>query len=399
MTTQDNGKPRILVTAAAGTTGTAVTRQLLDKGYPVTALVRREDTRSAALAKAGATIVIGDLIETDDLRQAMQGVQRAYFVAPWTPTQLHGAMNFAVAAADAKLETVVAITQWLAQPNHPSVATRQSYMTDRIFEWMPGVDTVAVNTGWFADNYMGVLPMAAQLGIFPFRLGDAKVAPVSSEDIARVAVGALINPAPHVGRYYRPTGPELLGPDQLAATFAKVFGRPVQYQELSERMFFKAVKSAGLTVGPHHMAQLRHYIEDYRRGSFSAGAVTDTVREVGGAEPEDFETIVRRHADANPMSQPSLANKVRAVAGFIKILLTPAPDLSAYDTAQHQPLLRAPEYGINNAAWRETHDVTGAFGTTRAHESGHIRVPSREPRSSTSRTEPNTAVATPFVNQ
>ena len=39
----------------------------------------------------------------------MQGVQRAYFVAPWTPTQLHGAMNFAVAAADAKLETVVAI--------------------------------------------------------------------------------------------------------------------------------------------------------------------------------------------------------------------------------------------------------------------------------------------------
>ena len=240
------------------------------------------------------------------------------------------------------------------------------------------MDTVTINTGWFADNYMGVLPMAAQLGIFPFRLGDAKVAPVSSEDIARVAVGALVNPAPHVGRYYRPTGPELLSPDQLAATFGKVFGRPVAYQELSERMFFKAVKSAGLTVHPHHMSQLRHYIEDYRRGSFSAGEVTDTVREVGGTDPEDFEAIVRRHAAADPMSQPSLANKLRAVAGFIKILLTPAPDLSAYDTAQHQPLLRAPEYGMDNAAWRETHDVTGAFGTTRAHEDGHIRAASRE---------------------
>ena len=378
MRTQDTRKPRILVTAATGKTGTAVTRQLLDQGYPVTALARREDNRSAALAKAGATIVVGDFIEPDDLRHAMQGVQRAYFAAPWTPAQLHGAMNFAVAAADAKLETVVAITQWLAQPNHPSVATRQSYLTDRIFDWMPGVDTVTVNTGWFADNYMGVLPMAAQLGIFPFRLGDAKVAPVSSEDIARVAVGVLVNPALHVGRYYRPTGPELLGPDQLAATFAKVFGRPVRYQELSEKMFFKAVRSEGLIVHPHHMAQLRHYIEDYRRGSFSIGAVNDTVREVGGAEPEDFETIVRRHADSDPMSKPSVANKLRAVAGFIKILLTPTPDLPGYETAQHQPLLRAPEYGIDNAAWRDTHDVTGAFGATSALEYDHIGVPSRE---------------------
>ena len=186
------------------------------------------------------------------------------------------------------------------------------------------------------------------------------------------------HPAPHVGRYYRPTGPEILGPLQLAATFAKVFGRPVTYLELSERMFFKAVKSAGLTVHPHHMAQLRHYIEDYRRGSFSAGAVNDTVREVGGSDPEDFETIVRRHAESDPMSQPSLANKLRAVAGFIKILLTPAPDLSGYETSHHQPLLRAPEYGIDNTAWRETHDVTGAFGTTSAHTQGHTRVPSRE---------------------
>ena len=73
MTTQDSHKPRILVTAATGKTGTAVTRQLLDKGYPVTALARREDRRSAALAKAGATIAVGNLIEPDDLRRHAGG--------------------------------------------------------------------------------------------------------------------------------------------------------------------------------------------------------------------------------------------------------------------------------------------------------------------------------------
>lgn len=123
MIARDNSKPRILVVAATGRTGMAVTRQLLELGYPVTALVRRQDRRSVALADAGATITVGDLVEPDDLRRAMRGAQRAYFAAPWIPTQLHGAINFAVAAEDARLETVVAVTQWLGQPNHPSVAT------------------------------------------------------------------------------------------------------------------------------------------------------------------------------------------------------------------------------------------------------------------------------------
>ena len=98
-----NSKPRVLVTGASGHTGKAVTQQLLEKGYPVTAFVRRLDHRSEALSDAGASIFVGDLVEPDDLRQAMDGVHRAYFIAPWTPTQLHGAMNFAVAAQDAQL--------------------------------------------------------------------------------------------------------------------------------------------------------------------------------------------------------------------------------------------------------------------------------------------------------
>lgn len=155
-------------------------------------------------------------------------------------------MNFALAAADSRLEVVVSLTQWLAQPHHPSVATRQSYLTDRVFDWMPGVDTVTINTGWFADNCMAVLGTIAQLGIFPFPLGAAKTAPVSNEDIARVVVGVLTNPAPRVGKFYRPTGPELLDPHQLAAVYAKVLERRVKYQSLSDRMFLKALSAMGM---------------------------------------------------------------------------------------------------------------------------------------------------------
>ena len=311
-------KPRILVTAAAGKTGSAVTHQLLAKGYPVNALVHREDHRSKALARAGARIFVGNFVEPDDLRRAMQDVQRAYYCAPWIPEQLHGAMNFAVVAADSGLEVVVAVTQWLAQPHHPSVATRQSYLTDRVFDWMP-VDTVTINTGWFANNYMAVLGTIAQLGIFPFPLGDGRTAPVSNEDIAGVVVGTLTNPAPYIGKYYRPTGPELLDPHQLAAIFAKVLDRPVKYKPLSDRMFLKALKVMGMEH--HMMAQLRHYVEEYRRGAFEAGAPNDVVLEIGGSQPEDFETITRRYVAVNPMARRSVVNKLRGLGNFIKISL------------------------------------------------------------------------------
>jgi len=364
-------KPRILVTAAAGKTGAAVTHQLLERGYPVNALVRRQDRRAAALAQAGANVLVGNFIEPDDLRHAMRGVQRAYFCAPWRPEQLHGAMNFAVSAADARLEVVVAITQWLAQPQHPSVATRQSYLTDRIFGWMQGVDVVTLNTGWFADNYMAVLGTIAQLGIFPFPLGEGRTAPVSNEDIARVVVGALTDPTPHLGKYYRPTGPELLDPHQLAAVYAKVLGRSVRYRPLSDRMFLKALSAMGME--PYMMSQLRHYVEEYRRGAFEVGAPNDVVLEVGGSEPEGFETITRRYVATSPMARRTTSNRLRALAEFMKTLLTRTPDLEAYERSQNHPLLREPKYGLDFGPWLVPHGEPGAYGAHSALSEGHLQ--------------------------
>ena len=41
-------KPRILVTSAAGRTGAAAVHELLAKGFPVRAFVRREDARPSS---------------------------------------------------------------------------------------------------------------------------------------------------------------------------------------------------------------------------------------------------------------------------------------------------------------------------------------------------------------
>ena len=73
-------KPKILVTSAAGRTGSAAVLQLLEKGYPVRAFVRRRDARNEALKNAGAEIFVGDLFDFRDLRRALAGRLRSLTV-------------------------------------------------------------------------------------------------------------------------------------------------------------------------------------------------------------------------------------------------------------------------------------------------------------------------------
>ena len=70
-------KPTILVTGAAGKTGAVVVEQLIAGGFPVRALVRRNDGRAEWLASLGAEAVEGDLLDIGSLRFVLDGVRRA----------------------------------------------------------------------------------------------------------------------------------------------------------------------------------------------------------------------------------------------------------------------------------------------------------------------------------
>jgi len=209
-------KPRIIVTGATGKTGSLVVSELLKAGFPVRALVHRQDGRSEQLKAQGAELAISDLSDVERVSDALKDVQRAYFCPPYDPYMIQGAVAFAVAAKEARLEPIVGLSQWLASPSHPSLSTRQSWLVDRLFSMTPGVAHTVVNPGFFADTYLVTIGLAAHFGIFPWMYGNSRNAPPSSEDIARVAVAAMMDPARHAGKSYRPTGPELLGAEDMA---------------------------------------------------------------------------------------------------------------------------------------------------------------------------------------
>src|SRR6516162_10513188 len=345
-------KPRIIVTGATGKTGSVVVSELLKAGYPVRALVHKEDGRSAHLKAQGAELAVADMSDVERVADALKDVQRAYFCPPFDPYMIQGAVAFAVAAREARLEHIVGLTQWLASPSHPSLMTRQLWLVDRLFSMTPGVAHMILRPGIFADAYLTTIASAVHLGIFLWMSGNSRNAPPSNDDIARVAVAALMNPARHAGKSYRPTGPELLGPEDMAKAIGRAVGRSVRFVKTPTWLFMKGARMSGLPID--EFSGVRYYIDDHERGAFELGAPTTDVLDVTGRPAEDFETIARRYA-APFLNQRTFANWLRAVAQFILTPLSPGFNLDRYDRELRRPFPQEPQFATDSKVWRREH--------------------------------------------
>ncbi|HTQ20205.1 NmrA family NAD(P)-binding protein [Mycobacterium sp.] len=363
---------RVLVTAATGKIGGAVAAQLLEKGVPTRALVHREDARSARLRALGAEVVVADMFDIQQVAATVEGIDRVFFNPPYHPHALDSAVAFAVAARRSGVEAVVALGQWLASPEHPSLMTRHAWLIDQLFELLPDTAHVAVDPGFFADNYLNLLPMAAQLGVLPSPTGAGRNAPPSNEDIARVAVGALLDPHRHDGRAYRPTGPTLLTGAQIADAIGEALGRRVRHIDIPPRMFMKAVRVNAKRLGADLFFEsgVRHYLPETALGAFEVGGPTTHVRDVAGVEPEDFLTIARRYV-GGPETRRTAGNFMRQLWNFMLTGLTPMHDLDKFDRLQQHPQPAQPRFSAQSAVWRHEHapvdPSNGRYGVIQTH--------------------------------
>lgn len=347
---------RVLVTGATGRIGAAVTAQLIEKGVATRALVHREDERSARLREAGAEVVVADMFDYRQVEAAMTGVERVFFNPPVHPHALDSGVAFAVAARRAGVEALVALGQWLASPEHPALATRQQWLLDKVFGLLPDTAHIAVDPGFFADNYLQLVPTASMLGVFPMPAGVGRNAPPSNEDIARVVVGGLLDPHRHDGGAYRPTGPKLLSAPEIADVIGEAVGRKVRHIEVPPSMFMRAVRmnAKRSKADMYFESVLRHYLSEHALGTWEAGGPTTHVRDVAGVEPEDFLTIARRYA-AEPAAQRTVGNIARAIADSLSMALVPMHRLDRFDRMQQHPQPAQPRFSGESAFWRGEH--------------------------------------------
>ncbi|WP_072379238.1 NmrA family NAD(P)-binding protein [Novosphingobium sp. NDB2Meth1] len=346
--------PLILVSGATGGVGQPLVADLLARGLPVRALVRRHDARSAALVAKGAEIVTADLFDADQLADAMKGVRRAFYLPPMRPHMMQSAVAFALAAKAARVEHVVSMSQWTSHRAHPANMTRQTWLNDGLFDLVPGAGHTVFNPGMFAHNFLRTIDFAALLGFYPVLSGKGRAAPVSNEDMARTAAVILAEgPERHAGKRYRPTGPELLDGREMAAVIARVVGHGVLPFDMPFWLFAKAARLQG--VDPYEIASLSHYLEDMRAGTFAfEGGVTDVVEALTGTPAESFEATARRYA-ALPFARQTLANRLKAFVNFNRVPFQPGVNVRRLERRLGVPELAEPSLAVADPVWRQTH--------------------------------------------
>jgi uncharacterized protein YbjT (DUF2867 family) len=240
----------VILVTTAGKVGAEAARLLREQDTPVRVLVRDPGQATAkALAAAGAEIAAGDLAVPATIDAAMAGVSAVILVSPAVPAQ---ELNVVASAARAGVAHVVKATS-KASADSP-IARRRGQAEIEAGLAAAGIPHTLLRSNAYMQNVL----------------------------------------APHAGKTYWLTGPELLSNYDVAAVLSKLLSRAVTYRELT----FAENKAAMIRAGvPEPIAQQNAQAFSLTADG-DAAWVTDDVPAILGRPARSFEQFAADHAAA-----------------------------------------------------------------------------------------------------
>ena len=291
----------ILVTGAAGAVGGIgrnVTEMLLGGGHRVRAMVRREDARAEGLRRLGAEVIVGDLTDLAAVHRAVEGCKRIYFGMSVSAAYLEATVNLAAVARHHGVEAIVnmsqmtvsqmSITETTDSPQH-----KLHWLAEQALAWS-GLPVVTMRPTVFLEGFFqgraaaGVRDSDAL--VLPF--GGGRTAPISAVDVAHAVALVLDEPAPHIGRIYDFTGPELADLTHFAKVFSEVLGRAIIYRDVPVDAWIGRMREVGLPE--HLLAHLAAMARLHQQGRYDR--MTDDFTRLTGQAPTSMREFVQAHA-------------------------------------------------------------------------------------------------------
>jgi uncharacterized protein YbjT (DUF2867 family) len=283
----------VLISGATGDTGRAAVKEAIALGLDVRAMVHNRDARSEALEKLGAEVVLGDLLEIDTIRAAMEGVDAAYFVWPVAPGLIHATVNFAQAAREADVSTVINLSQRSANRLSTSNSCRDSFIAEQVLNWS-GLSVIHLRPTYFLEwlLYPWQLPYLQQ-GVLRMPVGKGRHSPIAADDQGRVIAALLKSPEAYIGKTIPISGPVEMDHEQMAAELTQALGRKIVFQDLPIDEYCRSLETMG--VPPYVVQHLGGAMDDYQHGHMSGA--DNNVEKLTGRRSMTVGEFARAHAD------------------------------------------------------------------------------------------------------
>lgn len=266
-----------------GQIGGVVARTLLASKQPVRAVVR-DAAKGQAWADRGCEVALATIDDAAALTEAFRGAEALFVLVPPNFDPLPGfpeaqaiGETLRTALTQAKPGRVVYLSTIGAQATETNLLTQHTIIEHAI-AGLP-MPTVFLRPAWFMENSSWDVAPAIGQGVIPSFLQplDKPLPMVSTADIGRVAA-SLLQETWSGHRIVELEGPHRVTPNEIAAIFARLLGRPVRMEAVPRESWEPLFKSQGMKNPTPRIRMLDGFNEgwiDFEQGE--AGSEKGTV--------------------------------------------------------------------------------------------------------------------------
>lgn len=239
------------ITGITGKVGGAAARALLASGQKVRAVVR-DGYKARPWAALGCEVAVAEMEDADALARAFADCTGVFVLPPpcFDPLPGFPEARASIAAVRQALEAarparVVCLSTVGAQATQPNLLSQRSLMEEALSP-LP-LPLALLRPAWFLDNLAWDVAPARERGVLPGFLQplDRPVPMVSTLDVGRVAA-ELLQEDWQGRRVVELEGPARVTQHEIAATFARVLGRPVQAEAVPRQTWGALFREQGM---------------------------------------------------------------------------------------------------------------------------------------------------------
>ncbi|WP_250515993.1 NmrA family NAD(P)-binding protein [Caballeronia sp. INDeC2] len=239
------------ITGITGQVGGALANALLEAGKPIRAVLRDEN-KGAVWAARGCELALATMTDADALAHAFEGAEAVFILpppefdpAPGFPEARAVVDTIVAAVARAKPRKIVCLSTIGAQATQTNLLTQRTLLEEALAR--QPIPVTFLRPGWFMENCAWDVDSARDEGIVRSFLQplDRAIPMIATDDIGELAAKLMQQQWPGV-RIVELEGPRRTSPDDIAAAFAQVLGKPVRAQAVPRETWEALFVSQGM---------------------------------------------------------------------------------------------------------------------------------------------------------
>jgi NAD(P)H dehydrogenase (quinone) len=222
---------KFIISGASGQLGELTIKELLHRGVPAgnLILVSRTPEKLDEFAKLGAVVRLGDVDQPESLAAAYAGGTRMLMISlGFAPGDAPRPPRHKIAfdaAVKAGVKRIV-YTSFLGADKGGSFLA-DDHMQSEKYLMASGARWIALRNSFYADGMLAAALQMATTGQATVIANGRKSTPVTREDCAAAAAGALLAGAAMENRGYDITGPAAFDMRDIARLVRKLTGKPI----------------------------------------------------------------------------------------------------------------------------------------------------------------------------